>query len=81
MPHPDVPLARTLGLGAMIGARIFVLTGMGAGEPGQQQPRRRFNDDGIVPAGSGTSRICGRRRFRCRLSETDAERLARQHRI
>jgi hypothetical protein len=40
VPHPDVPLARTLGLGAMIGARIFVPTGMGAGEPGQQQPRR-----------------------------------------
>jgi amino acid transporter len=42
MPQQDIPLARTLGLasatalglGAMIGAGIFVLTGMGAGEAG-----------------------------------------------
>jgi amino acid transporter len=42
MPEHEIPLARTLGLasatalglGAMIGAGIFVLTGMGAGEAG-----------------------------------------------
>ena len=42
MKKPDIPLARSLGLasttalglGAMIGAGIFVLTGMGAGVAG-----------------------------------------------
>lgn len=42
MPQPELPLARNLslasatalGLGAMIGAGIFVLTGLGAGEAG-----------------------------------------------
>jgi amino acid transporter len=48
MSQQDIPLARTLGLasatalglGAMIGAGIFVLTGLGAAEAGRQCARQ-----------------------------------------